>query len=140
MGKYLIAVATSDGVHVDTPFGEAERFEVYEITKDAYCKLEERTVVQHDEGVLKDGQDEDLRSQANDTEHCGCDAGGHSCEGSNDRVECVTDCTFVVCSKIGFHMQKLLAKHAVTAFDVECTIDEALHKIGCYLARQRKAW
>ena len=32
MGKYLIAVATSDGVHVDTPFGEAERFEVYEIT------------------------------------------------------------------------------------------------------------
>lgn len=53
MGKYLIAVATSDGVHVDTPFGEAERFEVYEITKDAYCKLEERTVVQHDEGVLK---------------------------------------------------------------------------------------
>ena len=44
MGKYLIAVATSDGVHVDTPFGEAERFEVYEITKDAYCKLEERTV------------------------------------------------------------------------------------------------
>lgn len=54
MGKYLIAVATSDGVHVDTPFGEAERFEVYEITKDAYCKLEERTVVQHDEGVLKD--------------------------------------------------------------------------------------
>lgn len=92
MGKYLIAVATSDGVHVDTPFGEAERFEVYEITKDAYCKLEERTVVQHDEGVLKDGQDADLRSQANDTEHCGCDAGGHSCEGSNDRVECVTDC------------------------------------------------
>mgnify|MGYP001030417889 CR=1 FL=1 len=79
MGKYLIAVATSDGVHVDTPFGEAERFEVYEITKDAYCKLEERTVVQHDEGVLKDGQDADLRSQANDTEHCGCDAGGHSC-------------------------------------------------------------
>ena len=127
MGKYLIAVATSDGVHVDTPFGEAERFEVYEITKDAYCKLEERTVVQHDEGV-------------NDTERCGCDAGGHSCEGSNDRVECVTDCTFVVCSKIGFHMQKLLAKHAVTAFDVECTIDEALRKIGCYLARQRKAW
>ena len=122
MGKYLIAVATSDGVHVDTPFGEAERFEVYEITKDAYCKLEERTVVQHDEGVLKDGQDADLRSQANDTE------------------QCVTDCTFVVCSKIGFHMQKLLAKHAVTAFDVECTIDEALHKIGCYLARQRKAW
>ena len=56
MGKYLIAVATSDGVHVDTPFGEAERFEVYEITKDAYCKLEERTVVQHDEGILKDGQ------------------------------------------------------------------------------------
>ena len=48
MGKYLIAVATSDGVHVDTPFGEAERFEVYEITKDAYCKLEERTVVQQD--------------------------------------------------------------------------------------------
>ena len=140
MGKYLIAVATSDGEHVDTPFGEAERFEVYEITNDAYCKLEERTVVQHDEGVLKDGQDADLRSQANDTEHCGCDAGGHSCEGSNDRVECVTDCTFVVCSKIGFHMQKLLAKHAVTAFDVECTIDEALHKIGCYLARQRKAW
>ena len=130
MGKYLIAVATSVGVHVDTPFGEAERFEVYEITKDAYCKLEERTVVQHDEGVLKDGQDADLRSQANDTERCGCDA----------RVECVTDCTFVVCSKIGFHMQKLLAKHAVTAFDVECTIDEALRKIGCYLARQRKAW
>ena len=123
MGKYLIAVATSDGVHVDTPFGEAERFEVYEITKDAYCKLEERTVVQHDECVLKDGQDADLRSQANDTERCGCDAGGHSCEGSNDHVECVTDCTF-----------------AVTAFDVECTIDEALRKIGCYLARQRKAW
>lgn len=33
MGKYLIAVATSDGVHVRHTFGEAERFEVYEITR-----------------------------------------------------------------------------------------------------------
>ena len=140
MGKYLIAVATSDGVHVDTPFGEAERFEVYEITKDAYCKLEERTVVQHDVSVPKDGQGANLQTPDNDTEGCGCGAGGHACEGSNDRVECVADCAFVICSKIGFHMQKMLAKRAVTAFDVECTIDEALHKIGSYLARQRKVW
>lgn len=44
----------------------------------------------------------------------------------------LSDCRCVVCKKIGFQAQKQFEKKAISVFDVECEIKEALDKITFY--------
>lgn len=82
-------------------------------------------------------------SQAGDS--CGSDAGSRcgkgGCGGAGEaskKVELVADCRCVVCKKIGFQIQKQLERKAISSFDVDCSVEEALNRISFYYGRMDK--
>lgn len=65
----------------------------------------------------------------------GCSGNGGGCSGPSDivsKVELISDCRCVVCKKVGFQAQKQFEKKAISVFDVECEVQEALDKISSY--------
>ncbi len=115
---YKIAVGSSDGVNIDLKFGEVTKFLIYEIT-DTITLAEERA-------VSEDG------CGGNNGACCG---NGKGCNGLSDvavKVELISDCRCVVCKKVGFQAQKQFEKKAISVFDVDCKVEEALKKISFY--------
>lgn len=134
--SYKIAVASSDGKQIDETFGSAGRFIIYEVTNNTYKKAEER--------VFCEAEADKERVLCKPSEGCGsgsgCGAGegcGKAGEGSA-KVELILDCRCVVCRKIGFHIQKQLERKAISAFDVSCSVEEALEKLSYYFDRMDK--
>jgi predicted Fe-Mo cluster-binding NifX family protein len=119
--SYKIAIASSDEINIDESFGAAERFIIYEVDKDHYEKVEERKI----EGFKKKCNSNGCGTQS------GC--GGNSQH--SEKVQLIEDCRCIVCKKIGFPVQKQLERKAISAFDVSCTIEEALQKISLYFKR-----
>lgn len=129
--SYKIAIASSDGVHIDETFGAAGEFHIYEVNGEDFAETEIRKVSQ-------------TRAETVSQEACGsqsgCGQGGchgaaEGCsggEGASPKVELIADCRCVVCKKIGFRIQKQLERKAITSFAVSCTIEEALEKIATY--------
>ncbi|MCM1228176.1 MAG: hypothetical protein NC320_12300 [Clostridium sp.] len=64
---------------------------------------------------------------------CGSGCGGNG--EASAKVELVADCRAVVCKKIGFNIQKQLERKAISSFDVNCSVKEALDKISAYYSR-----
>lgn len=137
--SYKIAVASSDGKQIDETFGSAGRFIIYEVAGDVPKKLEER------EFDNKEADQDAVSALAgcNPSGGCGnaggggCGAGG-GCGGAGEvsaKVELISDCRCIVCRKIGFHIQKQLEQRAISAFDVNCSVEEALEKISYYFGR-----
>lgn len=130
---YKIAVGSSDGIHVDLKFGEVAKFLIYEVA-DEIRLVEERIVCNHIET-------QDIVENPCNTSGCGsggCGGKGSGCNGSSDvisKVSLITDCRCIVCKKIGFQAQKQLEKKAISVFDVECGVDEALEKITFYYGK-----
>ena len=133
---YKIAVGSSDGIHVDLKFGEVTRFLIYEIT-DKIRLAEERI-------VCNDMENPGIHINPYGTSDCrmkGCGGNGSGCSGPADvlsKVSLISDCRCVVCKKIGFQAQKQLERKAISVFDVECEINEALEKIVRYYERSVK--
>lgn len=129
--SYKIAVASSDGKQIDTSFGAASGFLIYEVADGAYWKLEERVFC---EGAAGQGQPTGCGSSVGDGcgSHAGCGGAGGPASG---KVQLLADCRCVVCTKIGFPIQKQLERKAICAFDVSCTVKEALEKIAYYFRR-----
>lgn len=131
--SYKIAIGSSNGLDVDLKFGEVERFLIYEIKGEAKL-LEERIVPE------KVGKAESPVKQCGDKSGCGgqgsgCSGHGNGCGGEADvisKVALIEDCRCVVCKKIGFQAQKQFEKKAISVFDVECSVEEALEKISFY--------
>jgi len=121
---YKIAVGTSDGENIDLKFGEVAAFHIYEVEGKSYHLQE-------------------IRPAGEETGTCGttgcasggCSGDGHGCSGPNEilgRVEKIADCRCIVCKKIGFQAQKQFEKKAISVFDIDCPIKEALEKISGY--------
>lgn len=130
---YKIAVTSSDGIHIDGSFGSALSFRIYEVTDGEYKEAEIRSV--GDElSVCNENTDSGNGSSS------GCAGAGNGCQGGGcsgsqeilGKVELISDCRCVVCQKIGFPILKQLERRAITAFDVTCTVEEALNKIAAY--------
>jgi len=129
--NYKIAIGSSDGKKIDLKFGEVEKFLVYEIDNLEYKLVEQREVKSQE------------NKEANRIENCnksecssgGCSGNGHGCSGPDDiidKVKTIEDCRCIVCKKVGFQAQKQFEKKAISVFDVECDISEALDKITKY--------
>ena len=124
---YKIAVGSSDGKNVDLKFGEVTRFLIYEVGDEVILK---------EEREFKETADTACNTSSCDTKSCGGNGGG--CQGPGDvagKVELISDCRAVVCKKIGFQAQKQFEKKAISVFDVECEVKEALDKITFYYGR-----
>lgn len=135
--SYKIAVASSDGKQIDETFGSASGFMIYEVSDGGYQKLEKRVFTRKEsaEGSKTDP------SGCRTTDGCagdGCHNSAGGCggqDGASAKVELVADCRCVVCQKIGFPIQKQLERRAISAFDVSCSVEEALDKISFYFGR-----
>lgn len=126
--SYKIAIGSSDGINVDLKFGEVSAFMIYEAEGTKYSLAEKREV---NSGTLE--------SQPSGCEKSscapGCSGNGGGCGGNGEadaKVSLIADCRCVVCKKIGFQAQKQFERKAISVFDVECSIEEALEKITGY--------
>lgn len=132
--SYKIAIGTSDGVHVDLKFGEVSHFTIYEVSGNEVKLSEIRNVL----------NDKESDAPGCDTSGCGngqCGGSGGGCSGPSEvteRISIISDCRCVVCKKIGFQAQKQFEKKAISVFDVECDVSEALDKITFYYDKMDK--
>ena len=124
--SYKIAIASFDDEIINETFGSAKSFLIYEVINGVYKKAEER-ICAAEETVSKNNCNSD---GCGNTGNCGSGCGGQG--EASSKVELISDCRAVVCKKIGFHIQKQLERKAIAAFDVSCTIEEALDKITSY--------
>lgn len=143
--SYKIAIASSDGISIDESFGSAKGFHIFEVTEDGYSKAEFREAVEplndsneKEKQEAKTSGEEDIGSAAKcSSEGCHGGAGG-GCSGNGEvswKVELISDCRCIVCKKIGFHVQKQLERRAITSFDVECAVEDALTRISFYFQK-----
>lgn len=139
--RYKIAVATSDGVNVDLHFGSARSFDIYTVDDTDFLKIETRDVPTSDNQVLPStnnvGGETGCGTNNGDGCNSGCGAGCGSkngCDngGKSEAVESLSDCRCVICKKIGRNILKQFERKAISVFDIEMPIKEALEKIVAY--------
>lgn len=123
-----IAVATSDGIHIDLEFGKASEFYIYE-------KQEEGA--EKGKFVLKEkrkasGAEEGPQDRCKGKQEKACVCGGEASLQLVSRVNLVADCICVLCSHIGPGAEKLLDKRAISAFAIDIPLTEALQKLARY--------
>lgn len=127
--SYFIAIASNDGVNLDVSFGAAEEFIIYEVDGTTYKVKEHRNAKWLDEGVSPQHSEE--------KENCGTGEGccGGGCGGGTPgpKVSLISDCRSVICKKIGLQVKKQLERKAISAFDVEMGVEEALDKVVGYI-------
>lgn len=132
---YKIAIASSDGEHINVSFGAADKFYIYEVEEQEYKSGEIRSFKEMPSDTV-----EKCVSGTKSKKECGsgCNSGCGGGNGHDAKVDLISDCRCIICSKIGFQVRKLLEKKAITAFDIEIPIEEALKKIVPYLYKVDK--
>lgn len=127
MANYKVAVATSDGKTVDSHFGHAQSFLIFEVDEEtgAFEDVEERDVTAACSGSECGGVQKDS----------GC--GGHNGAGAghsqmDEIAKVLSDVDYVLVARIGPHAVRALARYKVTAYDIVLPIDEAIKKINEY--------
>ena len=120
---YYIAIGSSDGKSSDLKFGEVQVFYIYKAEGEKYELYEKRKV------------EYETSCGSSCVSSSGCSGDGHGCSGSEEvskKVSVIEDCRCVVCKKVGFQAQKQFEKRAISVFDIECEIPDALAKITAY--------
>ncbi|MBR3057865.1 MAG: hypothetical protein IKG93_07835 [Clostridiales bacterium] len=142
---YFIAIATSDGEQVDRKFGETDSFHIYSVEEKEIVLSAIRKAEGSDAPSQNASKEADA-SSCGKTEDPGCGSGcggnsqacggnGQGCGGGGTvlgKVTLIEDCRCVVAKKVGFQAQKQFEKKAISVFDVECSVKEALEKITSY--------
>ena len=124
--KYKVAVASSDGKTVDSHFGHAQSFLIFEVDEES--------------GAYEDVEERDVRAACSGGGCGGAQKGDSPCGGHNGAVEgaspmdeiakVLSDVDYVLVARIGPHAVRALAKYDVTAYDIVLPIDEAIRKIN----------
>lgn len=132
---YRIAIASADGIHVDTHFGNSDSFTIVEVDDDGSYIFNEKRLV--NEGVVeKSGE---TQKACIDQQNCkksggGC-GGGHSDSTIESRVSLISDCRCLLCDRIGPGAERQLEKKAITTFQISIKIEDALQKIIDYYVK-----
>lgn len=138
-----VAIASSDGINVDLHFGQAKSFLIYELKGSKFELTEKREVP-----VVENESTSPESLSAQDFGGCGgggfgCGSGG-GCGGSGGgcgggatgplapAVELLLDCRSVVAAQIGQGMRRQFERKAISVFDIELPIEEALAKLAAY--------
>lgn len=110
-GNYRVAIATSDGIHVDAHFGQAEHFVIAEVRENAsYAIVDTR-------GPFESGE-----------------CGRHNEDLLQQRLAAVEDCSIVLATRIGQGIKRQLYLNNQTFFEIELPIERAMEKLLQYNA------
>ena len=132
-----VAIASSDKTNIDLHFGQASQFEIYELHGDHFEFLETR------KAPKIEPSSEDLSADAPATGcgggfggGCGSGCGGGCGSGAGGPVspvvESLLDCRSIVAAQIGQNVRRQFERNAVSVFDIELPIEEALQKLAAY--------
>lgn len=108
--SYKVAVASSDGKVVNQHFGRAEQFLIIEVDEEGLFKLVE---------VRKLNRV--------------CNNGEHDEEDMQKRVSELTDCKYVLVSRIGQGAENILEAKGISAYEIPDFIEDALTKLISYV-------
>ena len=124
---YKVAVASSDGINVDTHFGHAESFIVFDVDES--------------DGSFVDLTDIDVSAACSSAAQCGTTGCGNGRPLENDPMEVVAKALdgidYVLVARIGPHAIQALARHGITAYDIVLPIEDAIKKINFFRQKIR---
>lgn len=129
--KYRIAIATTDGIHIDEHFGKAKVFYIYELSENinSHAVADVRSVKTDEEQEKENGG--------------GCEESCHrgACSGKNMEfvsyiADCVQDCNILLAKKIGIHAQYFLQRRGIASFEIELGVEDAIQKLNAYLKKR----
>jgi predicted Fe-Mo cluster-binding NifX family protein len=107
---YRVAVASSDGIVVNSHFGRAGKFYIYQISEDEELHLiEERKVVPV------------------------CEGGNHNDERLNENLDRLKDCDFILVSRIGDGAAYEANKRGIDSYEIPGVIEESILQLLKYI-------
>ena len=107
--KIRVAVASSDGIVVNSHFGRARDFYIYEVSENEdTVLLEKRELVPI------------------------CEAGNHDEGRLRDNVKRLSDCDYVAVSRIGMGALRVMNEYGIAAMELPGEIEDSLHRIVVY--------
>ena len=149
-----VAIASSDGINIDLHFGQAKSFLIYELKAGKFELTEKRELPEQVEtGAGEPGASLGNESTREDAAFGGCGGSGFACAGGGGfgcggsgggcgsggasgplaaAVELLLDCRAVVAAQIGQNMRRQFDRNAISVFDIEMPISEALEKLASY--------
>ena len=130
-----VALISSDGLNIDLHFGKVSEFLIYELKDGVFVQVEKR----HLQSIPGEADD---RKETLSGVGCGNGLGGGfgcggGCGGGNagplaPAVELLLDCRAVVAAQIGQNMRRQFDRNAISVFDIELPVGEALEKLASY--------
>ena len=132
-----VAIASSDKINIDLHFGQASQFEIYELRGDHFEFLETREAPKVEQ-LADEGAAGGTGFGAGCGSGFGCGSGcGGGCGGGaggpvSPVVQSLLDCRSVVAAQIGQNVRRQFERNAVSVFDIELPIEEALQKLAAY--------
>ena len=135
-----IAVATSDGLNVDLHFGQAAQFSIYELRGDNFKLLEKRAAPKNQN---QDAEEQNAGAGCGGFGGgCGSGSGGGCCAGGggalSPAVENLLDCRAIIAAQLGANVRRQFERNAISCFDIELPIEEALKKLAAYYLKFEK--
>ena len=110
---YKVATASTDGIVVNSHFGKAGRFYIYQVWDGETQLVEERKV----QPV--------------------CDHGDHDEERLVENCRALADCRYILVSRIGYRAAGILEQMGVTPMEIPDLIPAALDRVNAYDPVQR---
>ena len=142
-----VAITSSDGLNIDLHFGQTKSFLIYELKESKFELTEKRELPpQSDTPVVSTGSTTGTSdcnpavSIGYETGGFGCGSGGGGCGGGAagplaPAVELLLDCRSVVAAQIGQGMRRQFERNAISVFDIELPVNEALEKLAAYYTK-----
>lgn len=103
--KTLIACASGTGRYIDSHFGTARRFYIFELKDDDWILKEVRNVTP------------------------ACDGGGHDSSKVIENFKLLSDCQYVIVARIGPGALPIAQQYGITVYEIPGDIDEAIDKV-----------
>lgn len=138
--NYRVAVASSDGINVDSHFGHTDHFLIFEIDEKTgeFNQLDDKNVNAACGGGECGGVANKAIVEAKNCSGCTSDF-------PTDPMDVVTNAlseigvNYVLCARIGPHAIQSLARKNISAYDIVLPIEEAIRKINIFRLKIKKS-
>ncbi|MBP1736212.1 MAG: Dinitrogenase iron-molybdenum cofactor biosynthesis protein [Oscillospiraceae bacterium] len=112
--SYRVAIASSDGKVVNQHFGHAEEFLIVQVEDTQYEYIEKRSP------------------------GAACQLGSHDDVTMEQVIESLSDCKYVLCTKIGPGAEQKLRHRGIIPLEISHFIDEAMQNLITYTQRAKE--